>query len=126
MNRIKSVIVAFVSVLGLLVSAAPAGAAASPASSAPVPAWACTYGYSCYYDSVDGENKLFTAGRCGEHDLRGGKYHNRINSVANYGNGTVWLYIWRNAGYWELYDYVLVGELWNIYSNDIDRIVIDC
>jgi len=106
---------AMLTVVGVTVSASPAAAA-----------WDCTPGYSCYFDGFNGSNKLFTAARCGEHDLRGGIYQNKINSVANYGSGTVYLDIWRNAGYWEQYDYVLVGEERNIFSNDIDRIVIIC
>lgn len=117
---------AFIACVSLLAVALPGAPASAAASANQALAWNCTAGYSCYFDGYNGTSKLFTAGRCGEHDLRGGIYQNRINSVANYGNGTVWLYIWRNAGYWELWDYVLVGEARNIYSNDIDRIVIDC
>jgi hypothetical protein len=140
MRRIRLTVVVCVSLMAMILSAAPAGAAAEPVSPAGtstarqlekrdpvgVPAWDCASGYSCYYDLTEGRNKLFTAARCGEHDLRGGVYQNRISSIANYGNGKVWVYIWRNAGYWELHGWVEIGSRGSFYTDDIDRIVIDC
>lgn len=120
-TRIRSAFVAVVSLFAMVLSAAPASA--DPVGS---PAWDCTPGYSCYFDYDGGYNKLFTAARCGEHDLRGGVYQNRISSIANYGNGQVRVYNWRNAGYWELHGWVNVGATGSFYTNIIDRIVIDC
>ena len=50
----------------------------------------------------------------------------RISSIANYGNGKVWVWIWRNAGYWELHGWVEIGQAGNFGTNDIDAIEIDC
>jgi hypothetical protein len=46
--------------------------------------------------------------------------------VADNSSHGVYLDIWRNAGYWEVFDYVYPYEGRNIYSNDIDRIRIEC
>jgi hypothetical protein len=120
-KRVVRAIVAGMGTLALTLSASPANAEVRAA------AWEdCPWGYSCYYDGFNGRNLLFIAARCGEHDFRGGPYHNKVNSVANFGSGGVWLDIWRNAGYWENYAYVAVGETRDIGSNDIDRIWIRC
>ncbi|MET9230113.1 peptidoglycan DD-metalloendopeptidase family protein [Lentzea sp. NPDC003310] len=91
-------------------------------------AWDCQAGYSCYYDGTDGQNKLFTAARCGTHDLRGGIYQDRISSIANYGSGKVWVYVWdvESGDHFDLHGWVEVGTQGNFYTNDIDKIHIDC
>jgi hypothetical protein len=120
-RRVVRATAAGVSALALTLSASPANAEAR------ADAWEdCPWGYSCYYDGFNGRGLLFVAARCDEHDFRGGPYQNKINSVANFGSGGVWLDIWRNAGYWENYAYVAVGETRDIGSNDIDRIWIRC
>lgn len=110
-------VIACLSVPAVLLSAAPAQA----------DGWDCPEGYSCYYDGFDGQNRLFRADRCGPHDLRGGPYQNRINSVHN-NNGSkgVHLDIWKNVGGWTVYDYIHPYEWRNVPSNDIDRIRIEC
>lgn len=104
------------------------GGVASTASPAAA-AWDCTPGYSCYYDSLEGRNKLFTAGRCGEHDLRGGPYQDRISSIANYGSGLVEVWKWHpTAAWWELKGWVDVGRIGNFPDDDvsIDLVYIYC
>ncbi|MEU4806334.1 peptidase inhibitor family I36 protein [Actinosynnema sp. NPDC023587] len=119
MKLIKSMAVGGASLLAVALSAAPAGAAA---------AWDCAAGYSCYYNGTDGRDKLFTAARCGTHDLRGGPFQDKISSIANYGSGKVWVYVWDvEAGdHFDLHGWVEVGSQGNFYTNDIDKIHIDC
>lgn len=86
----------------------------------------CPAGHQCFYDDSYGNDLLFIAARCGEHDLRGGIYQNKINFVDNYSPAHIYLDIWRNAGYWELYAYVEPWGLERIWTDDIDRIRITC
>ena len=118
MKLVKSVALGGASLLAVTLSAAPAGAAA---------AWDCAAGYSCYYDGTDGRDKLFTAARCGPHDLRGGPYQDRISSIANYGSGKVKVYVWNvEARRFDLHGWVEIGSQGNFFTNDIDKIIIEC
>jgi hypothetical protein len=142
MRRIKLALVACVSVLAVALSAAPAGAAADPVPPASTSkdfrldklgpgvarAWECQPDFSCYFDLTYGRNWLFNAGRCGEHDLMGGIYQNRISSISNRGHGIVWVYTWSSSG-WQLKGWIPIGyqgSFFGTLENDIDRIVIDC
>lgn len=125
-QRIKATVVACVSLSAVALSAAPAGAAETAPGQAR--AWECQPGFSCYYDSHYGENWLFNAGRCGEHNLLGGIYQNRISSIYNRGNGTVRVYRLRTTG-WEQMASIAVGRSQSFLGeqeNEIDRIVIGC
>lgn len=121
MRRISMAVAAGASALALLGSAAPAGAAAARA-------YECQQGFSCYFDYSNGTGWLFNAGRCGEHDLVGGIYQNRISAIVNHGNGAVDTYRWTAAG-WRYINTVPVGYTSRYtggYENEIDRIVIAC
>lgn len=138
MRRIVLAIVACVSTLAVALAAVPAEAATDPAARAATSAVpqqeigrtravdVCAYGHQCFYDDSYGNDQLFTAARCGEHDLRGGRYQNKINFVDNNSSAHVYLDIWRNAGYWEPYAHVGPWGLEAIWTNDIDRIRITC
>ena len=138
MRRIVLMIVAGVSTLAMTLTTVPAEAATDPAARAATSAASqreiegnravdvCAYGHQCFYDDSYGNDLLFTAARCGEHDLRGGIYQNRINFVDNNSTADVYLDIWRNAGYWEPYAHVGPWGLERIWTNDIDRIRISC
>ncbi|MBM2620863.1 hypothetical protein JIG36_35720 [Actinoplanes sp. LDG1-06] len=129
MRRIVMVFIACLSVLGVALSAAPAGAAGKnelEISRLAVADWDCTAGYSCYYDSVGGRDKLFRAERCGQHDLRGGPYQNRINSIANYGAKIVYVYAYDvEARTWHRKGWVQPGQRGNLPDMPGDPISID-
>ncbi|MDR7277018.1 hypothetical protein [Catenuloplanes atrovinosus] len=130
MKTMRIIGTAVAALVATLLAAQPAAAAPTQATTRPgldrAAAWDCAQGYSCYYDDIYGEVKLFTAARCGWHDLRGGSYQNRISSVANYTSGWVRVWIWRNAGYWEQHGYLYPGGVGYFDTNDIDAIDIDC
>ena len=122
MRRIGLAVVALVSMLVTL--------GAVPAKAAPVSqqelAVGCAYGNQCFYDDYEGTVLLASGLRCGVHDLRGGYLQNRISLVDNYSSANIYLHIWRNAGYWELYAHVRPWLIEKMYTNDIDRIEIVC
>jgi hypothetical protein len=139
MRRLRFAVIACVGMLALALSAVPAQAATDPVARAATStvsqldrgqgraaAWECPYGYSCYYDDDNGLVPLTPPLRCGVHDLRGGPYQNKINSVFNNSSAWVYLDIWRNAGYWVEYARIRPNEKVTIYTNDIDRIWIVC
>jgi hypothetical protein len=131
-RRFAMAVVASLGALAAGLSAVPAEAATSsaPASRQALGAnrvvdW-CDYGHQCFYDDSAGNIRLFTAARCGEHDLRGGGYQNRINYVDNNSTAHVYLDIWRNAGYWQEYAHFGPWQFGIIWTDDIDRIRIVC
>jgi len=140
MRRIKWVVVAWVSVLAVALSAVPVGAAASPVPPAGTSTdftvkklapgdWNCTNGYSCYYDYLNGQGKLFTAARCGTHNLMGGPYQDKISSIANYGSGTVEVWKWiEDINDFVKKGWVEVGQEGNFHNPavSIDMIYIWC
>lgn len=136
-RRSAMAIVACVSMLAMTLSAVRADAATDPVAQAATSTVSqqelggeqvagCPAGHQCFYDDSYGYDLLFIAARCGEHDLRGGEYQNKINFVDNYSPAHIYLDIWRNAGYWELYAYVGPWGLERIWTDDIDRIRITC
>ncbi|MEU4541037.1 peptidase inhibitor family I36 protein [Streptosporangium sp. NPDC023825] len=115
-----------ISVLLATAAAAAMGLATTPAPASAL-AWECASGYSCYYDSANGVNRIWIApsgGKC--FDLGTMGLNDRVSSVYNRGNGAVHLYNW--LGYWDYLESVPRGSTRNLgsaSSNKVDRVCVD-
>jgi hypothetical protein len=116
-----SAALAAVTTLGALVATTGPAAASYP----------CPGGYGCFYDTNPYNNSAqWRAPSCGDHDLRGIGWRDRISYAANWGGGNATLYneIWWG---WERVAVVAPGTgsrsfVGTVDDNVTDRIYVTC